>query len=88
MDETAKTTGQNAEAEQSAIEEKFPRIAKELCERWGKLDYGACLNSLVFDMRGGRQGFPPDVSSELIMLHGMLEFQAQGDVWNRADNRT
>jgi hypothetical protein len=74
--------------EQSAIEEKFPRIAKALCDLWGKEGYAPYLRSLVFDERGGRQGFPPDVSMELFMLQGLLDFQTEGDVWRQSDNRT
>lgn len=83
MDEFANTIG----SEQSAIEEQFPRIAKALCELWGKAGYAPYLHSLVFDERGNRQGFPADVGAELFMLHGLLEYQIHGDVWTRSDNR-
>jgi hypothetical protein len=55
---------------------------------WGKEGYAPYLRSLVFDERGGRQGFPPDVSMELFMLQGLLDFQTEGDVWRQSDNRT
>jgi hypothetical protein len=58
-----------------------------LCEVWGKEESVPYLRSLVFDERGGRQGFPPDVSTELFMLYGLLEFQVVGDVWTKADQR-
>jgi hypothetical protein len=73
--------------DESAIEEKFPRIAQALCELWGKPEYAPYLSSLVFDERGGRQGFPPDVSSELFMLYSLLDFQAEGDMWTQSDQR-
>ncbi len=72
---------------QSAIEEKFPRIAAALSELWGKPEYTPYLRSLVFDERGNRQGFPPDVSSELFLLYGLLDHQTEGDVWTRSDQR-
>ncbi len=87
MNESDKTMSVNAESGQSAIEEKFPRIARALCELWGKPEYIPYLRSLVFDERGGRQGFPPDVSMELFMLYGMLDYQTEGDVWTQADQR-
>jgi hypothetical protein len=87
MDEIAKQSGSSAVREQSAIEEKFPRIAKALCELWGQEGYTPYLRSLVFDERGGRQGFPPDVSSELFSLYGLLDYQVGGDVWTQSDQR-
>ena len=77
----------SAPSSQSAIEEKFPRIAKALSELWGKPEYIPYLRSLVFDERGSRQGFPPDVSMELFMLYGLLDYQTEGDVWTKSDNR-
>jgi hypothetical protein len=77
----------DAESGLSAIEQKFPRIAKALCELWGKPEYSPYLRSLVFDERGNRQGFPPDVSSELFMLHGLLDYQLDGDIWTQSDRR-
>ena len=87
MDEFVKATDANVGSGQSAIEERFPRIAKALCELWGKPGYMPYLHSLVFDERGGRQGFPPDVSSELFMLYGLLDYQVQGDMWTQSDQR-
>lgn len=71
----------------SALEEKFPRIAQTLCACWGKADCTAYLESLIYDQRGGRQGFPADVGAELLMLHGLLEIQIGGDVWTQSDQR-
>mgnify|MGYP001421737483 CR=1 FL=1 len=85
MNEPGKPADTNDETARSAIEEKFPRIAKALCELWGKPEYPPYLCSLVFDERGNRQGFPPDVSSELFMLYGLLDHQDDGDVWTQSD---
>lgn len=52
----------------SHVEQKFPRIVARLVELWHS---GACrpyLNSLLLDERGDRQGFPPEVMDELILL--------------------
>lgn len=87
MDEFVNAKGANAGLEQSAIEEQFPRIAQALCELWGKEGYAPYLRSLVFDERGARQGFPPDVGAELFMLHGLLDYAAEGDMWAQSDNR-
>lgn len=71
----------------SAIEEKFPHIAQSLCDRWGKASYLPYLSSLVFDERGGRQGFPMDVCLELFMLYDLLDYRPEGDVWTDSDQR-
>ena len=65
----------------SAIEEKFPRIAQELCAHWGKPEYLPYLSKLVFDERGGRQGFPMDVCLELFLLYDLLDYRQESDVW-------
>ena len=75
------------ESGRSALEEKFPRIAQALCECWGKAGCTAYLESLIYDQRGGRQGFPAEVGAELLMLHGLLEVQTVGDVWTQSDQR-
>ncbi len=82
---TTKSMGANGGQVISAIEEKFPRIAKALSDVWGKEECAPYLRSLVFDERGGRQGFPPDVSAELFMLYNLLEFQGSGDVWTHSN---
>ena len=87
MDQTVKSSGSTIGAELSAIEEKYPRIAKALCELWGKNGCSPYLLSLVFDERGGRQGFPPDVGAELLMLQGLMEYKLEGDVWTQSDQR-
>jgi hypothetical protein len=87
MDQQANPPDAKAGAELSAIEKQFPRIAKALCELWGQEGYAPYLRSLVFDERGNRQGFPPDVSMELFMLHGLLDYRVEGDVWTQADSR-
>jgi hypothetical protein len=60
----------------SHLEQKFPRIVMRMVELWHS---GACrnyLHSLLLDERGDRQGFPPEVMDELILLdriHGSRE---------------
>jgi hypothetical protein len=52
-----KLMAEDSSGERSAVEEKFPRIAKVLCELWGTIECKPYLLSLVFDERGNRQGF-------------------------------
>ena len=54
------------------IEQRFPRIAGTIRERWGKRVLDDYFGKLVIDDRGGRQGFPPEVLSaimEVARLH-------------------
>lgn len=71
----------------SAVEHQYPRIAQSLCELWGKPDCEPYLLSLVFDERGGRQGFPNEVAEELMLLFSLME-RAPGkyDIWPEMDS--
>ena len=47
----------------------FPRIANALARLWkNDLERQMYLDDLLADRRGGRQGFPPDVQYELLVL--------------------
>lgn len=57
------------------VEQKFPRILARLAELWGTAELDAYLDHLLLCDRDGRQGFPPDVATELFHLsnvHGEL----------------
>ena len=52
-----------------ALATKFPRVANRIAKEWGET--GACrrdFDDLVYDKRGTRRGFPPDVYVELLAL--------------------
>lgn len=52
----------------SALEEKFPRIADKVVLMWGYPEIITFFESLTLDDRGDRDGFSPDVMSELVFL--------------------
>lgn len=56
----------------SALELRFPRIARELALRWKTRDIHEYMDALLIDQRGDREGFPPDVQEELMLLSGVL----------------
>lgn len=56
---------------ESAIESRFPRIAREVMVRWPGPEIDAYLDSLLIDTRGNRMGFPPDVLEEIMFLAGI-----------------
>ena len=52
-----------------ALASKFPRVANRIAKEW--LEPSACrrdFDDLVYDKRGTRRGFPPDVYVELLAL--------------------
>ena len=61
----------------SAIEHRFPRIARELALRWHGPDIDAYLDSLLIDTRGNCMGFPPDVLEEIMFLAGVRWFSGK-----------
>lgn len=56
---------------ESAIERRFPRIARELMARWKGGEIDTYLDSLLIDDRGDRMGFPEDVLEEIMFLAGV-----------------
>ena len=46
----------------------YPRVADRIRTLWGTPQCDAYLDELLIDRRGGRQGFPPDVVSALLLL--------------------
>ncbi len=64
-----------------AIAQRFPHILARLADLWGSAALDAYLDGLMLDDRGGRQGFPPDVGTEifrLIALHASLGLTKAG----------
>jgi len=52
-----------------ALATKFPRVANRIAQEWR--EPSACrrdFDDLVYDKRGTRRGFPPDVYVELLAL--------------------
>lgn len=52
------------------LEERFARIVNRIAELWVTPQLEHYFNDLLVDRRGGRQGFPPDIMSELMTLYG------------------
>ena len=69
----------------SSLEEHFPRLASEISAFWGTPACFEQLENLLVDKRGDRQGFPPDVYSDLSMLLTLVP-RPKGpyDIWGDA----
>jgi hypothetical protein len=74
----------------SAIENGFPHIARQLCERWGKPECLAYLDNLLTYSGGGNsKGFPGEVIEELFSLYTMLQSGNCGeDARTKSDARS
>jgi hypothetical protein len=59
-----------------ALMNRFPRLANLVAASWKEpLSFRACLDDLLTDRRGGRQGLPPDVREELDNLRRYYYFR-------------
>jgi ankyrin repeat protein len=50
------------------VEAKYPRIFNKIMDLWGTPEADALFEDLLLDKRGGRQGFPPEVMGEILLL--------------------
>ena len=70
----------------SLVHELYPRIGEKIRQLWGSIDLNHYLNSIIFDDRGGRQGFPEHVANALFRVyenHGSLVRETKkGDIWD------
>jgi hypothetical protein len=68
------------------LEERFPRILKNIVELWGSPEADAYFAELMLTERHDRRGFPEEVAMELFHLstiHGALHLsdQSSGTGW-------
>jgi ankyrin repeat protein len=67
------------------LDERYPRILERIALLWGTSQLDQYLQELLLDTRGGRQGFAPEVMSDLMFLHALhvegKEPAPTGDVW-------
>lgn len=67
------------------VQDQFPKIGEKITLMWGSVLLQQYLGRIIFDERGGRQGFPTPVVSALMRLydyHGALMPEPKaGDDW-------
>ena len=70
----------------SLIREHHPRIFEKITQLWGSVELHNYLDSIIFDERGGRKGFPEPISAALFRIyetHGdLIKIPKNGDVWD------
>lgn len=60
----------HAEHYPHALDQQFPRIVNKIVILWGEPELEMYFNELLMDSRGGtRQGFPPEIASEIFNLN-------------------
>jgi hypothetical protein len=67
---------------ESTIEKQFTHVSQQLIAMWPSAACAAYLQRLVISDRGSRQGFPPDVMEDLIMLYEINELLCRARVVN------
>jgi hypothetical protein len=73
---------------ESTIEQHFPRIAQKLVLVWPSKACAEYLTSLIVTEREARQGFPPEVIEDLLMLHSMNDMILRSNQTRSALNST
>ena len=53
--------------------EKYPRIVERIGILWGTVGMARYFNDILFDERGDREGFPPEVMAEIFALSNYHE---------------
>ena len=62
--------------------EAHPRLLERICAIWRSPECARYLRCLILDERGDRQGFPPEVMSELLLLSSLHELQEVPRGWD------
>jgi hypothetical protein len=66
---------------ESTIEQLFPRIAEKLTVVWPSEACEMYIASLLVNKRETRQGFPPEVVEDLLMLHSINDMILRGNAF-------
>jgi hypothetical protein len=62
------SVGLTIQTTKTQLEEKFPRIVESIVLMWGHEELDTFFAKLAVDDRGDRQGFPPEVMSDIMFL--------------------
>jgi hypothetical protein len=70
----------------SLILEQYPKVGEKIQKTWGSAGLHNYLESIIFDERGGRHGFPESVVSALFRIYEghttLLPEIKRGDIWD------
>jgi hypothetical protein len=70
-----------------ALPSKYPHVLNRVASLWcAPVEAARCLDELLLTSRSGRQGFPPAVIAELVLLQGRNSKRLpppKQDVWSQ-----
>ncbi len=76
----------NLAQDAALVQEQYPRIGEKILQLWGSSELNDYLDSIVFDERGSRHGFPTTVASALMRIHeghfSLVPAKDTGDYWD------
>jgi hypothetical protein len=68
------------------VQEHYPRIVEKILQFWGSAELNEYLDSILFDERGSRHGFPLEIVSALMRIHenhiSLVPSKDTGDYWD------
>ena len=81
-----------AEEALALVARNYPRIATQIRELWGRVQFDVYMEKLLIDERGGRSGFPLAVADALLRLSRVhaecFGFGSADDIWIDIEFRT
>lgn len=85
-----KAMGEHRDNYPGQIEQQFPRLLVKIADLWPSEELVTFLQTLMFTERRDREGFPPEVASELFKLFNLLVSlgfspRASGTGWTSVD---
>jgi hypothetical protein len=67
--------GEHTDKYPKALEEKFPHVFHKMVELWGTPQMRPYLDELIMSNRPNRQGFPPEVVTEIWAISRVYSMQ-------------
>ena len=70
----------------AVIQEHYPNIGARIAQLWGSSDLNTYLGTVIFDERGGRQGFAEPTASALFRVYeehmALVHATKARDIWD------
>ena len=73
IEKLANLLGEGSNLYPHKTEAQYPRVAERISILWGTVGMSRYFTEILFDDRGDREGFPPDVMLELFALSNFHE---------------
>jgi uncharacterized protein len=73
IEKLARMLGEGSGLYPHKAEAKYPRVVEKISILWGTVGMSRYFTEILFDDRGDREGFPPEVMLELFALSNYHE---------------